>query len=325
MTAAFLSPETPVTTASAIWLRHVLTEDYSAATIKQYRGSVDRYIVRSSIAELSLTEVNRVPVIEQWLRDVSINKGRGAATGARKALRGTIGLAVRHGVLPSNAFADVRLPRNHRKTQPRRRSDGSEREHRQTDRSFTDAERLHLLSVLDDHPVAKRLDLADLMAYMLGTGVRISEALGQRWEDVDLDRGAVHVRGTKTRFSDRVIYLPDWLSNRLTRRFNRLRREGFQHGTPPVGVDVVFHSPATDDRVRPRNRDNAIKGIRQILDDAGLEWATSHSFRHTAITRILEAGFDIGIAADHAGHADIRTTQGYIGRKRDTSLAARAL
>ena len=200
-----------------------------------------------------------------------------------------------------------------------------EREHRQTDRSFTESERLRLLSVIDRHPSARRLDLVDLMAYMIGTGVRISEALGQRWEDVALDTGAVHVRGTKTRFSDRVIYLPDWLRERLAARLVRLRREGLHDGTPPTGADVVFHSPGTGDRTRPRNRDNAIKRIRHILDDAGFEWATSHSFRHTAITRILEAGFDIGIAADHAGHADVRTTQAYIGRKRDTSLAARAL
>ena len=317
--------ELTVIAAARLWLAQIERDDFAEATVRQYRGSLARYVERHEIAGMTLAQANNVPTLETWLREIAEQRGLGAAAGARKVLRGTIALAVRYGVLPTNAFGDVRMPRLRPKPRLRYRADGTPREPRQPDRSFTDAERSHVMAVADRSRVARRLDLADMIAFMAGTGVRIGEAVGQRWEDTDLAAGTVHVRGTKTKASDRLIHLPEWLVSRLEDRLRRLEKLDAESGTCLAGTGVVFHSPNTTGRERPRDRDNAINGIRRVLDEAGLEWATPHSFRHTAITRILEAGFDIGLAADHAGHADVRTTQSYIGRRRDTRLAATAL
>ena len=68
----------------------------------------------------------------------------------------------------------------------------------------------------------KRETVADFVAFMAGTGVRINEARGLRWEDVDPGTGSVHIRGTKTRKSDRRLTLPSWLNERLAERAERV-------------------------------------------------------------------------------------------------------
>jgi hypothetical protein len=45
---------------------------------------------------------------------------------------------------------------------------------------------------------ARRRDLPDLVTFMLGTGVRIGEALGVRWCDVDLAATIWHDSGVLT-------------------------------------------------------------------------------------------------------------------------------
>ncbi|MET9311000.1 helix-turn-helix domain-containing protein [Kribbella sp. NPDC003505] len=67
-------------------------------------------------------------------------------------------------------------------------------------------------------------DLPHLVAFMLGTGVRIGEALAVHWHEVDLEAGTVEithtiarVRGeglirkvTKSRAGERLLHLPNW-------------------------------------------------------------------------------------------------------------------
>jgi len=171
-----------VAAAARLWMAQIERDDFAEATVRQYRGNLRRYVERHPIGSMTLGEVDNVPTLESWLREVAEQHGLGAAAGARKVLRGTIAMAVRYGVLPTNAFGDVRMPRLRRQPRLRYRADGSAREVRQPGRSSTDTERPHVIAVADRSPVARRLDLADLIAYMAGTGVRIGGAVDQRWE-----------------------------------------------------------------------------------------------------------------------------------------------
>ena len=49
----------------------------------------------------------------------------------------------------------------------------------------------------------KRRATADLIAFLAGTGARIDEARRVRWQDINLERGRVYLRGTKSETSDR--------------------------------------------------------------------------------------------------------------------------
>jgi integrase len=73
----------------------------------------------------------------------------------------------------------------------------------------------------------KRQTVADLLAFMAGTGVRIDEARSLCCEDVDLETGAVNVNGTESKASRRSLTLPEWLLARFKVRADVCGTEGW--------------------------------------------------------------------------------------------------
>jgi hypothetical protein len=101
--------------------------------------------------------------IDAFLHGLLREKGQGTAKVSRSVVSGVCGLAVRRDGLRSNPVRDVRdLERGDR--------DGA--------RALTSEECRHWLAVLDADRYAVRKDLPDLVRLLLGTGVRIGEAIG---------------------------------------------------------------------------------------------------------------------------------------------------
>lgn len=138
---------------------------------------------------------------------------------------------------------------------------------------------------------------------MAGTGVRINEARSLRWSDVDLNAGTAHIRGTKTRTSDRRLNLPSWLTERLK---GRAERKG-----------LVFSSPhhLSDPERAWDQSDSANKALAAVFEGSGYSWAIPHTFRRTVATLLDQAGVPIAEIADQLGHADpAMTAKAYLGR-----------
>jgi integrase len=293
--------------AGEAWLSQVERPDSNLSdnTRRQYGDAFNRYVRGSRITGLTLREANRVSVLEKYLQGVADEHGTGAAKTARSVVSNIIGLAVRYKVLDHNAMRDVR-PAKAVVVRPTQRD---------TTKALTRDERQRVLDVAADHPAAIATDVADLVWFMAGTGVRISEALGQRWADVDLETGTVFVRGTKSHASQRLLSLPAWLAERLAQRAQSVSTSG-----------LLFPSPGTDDSGKVRDRRNVARVIRQVLDEAGFPWATPHTFRRTVATLLDEAGLPIALAANQLGHSDpSMTARVYLGRKGSTAAAAAVL
>ena len=85
---------------------------------------------------------------------------------------------------------------------------------------------------------------------------------------------------------------------------------------------VLFPSPLG----QVRDTSNTAADLRRVLDAAGFEWVSSHTFRKTVATRLDEAGLSARQIADHLGHARPSMTQDvYMGRNVATSRAAEVL
>lgn len=288
-------------------VRNHSPEPLAPRTVYQYERSWENHFPEGTLAGLTLREANSVQVIERFLRSVANESGTAASKTAKSVLSGIIKEAVRVGVLSSNAVLSVR---------PQRRQDAPESV-RDTQRALTVDERERFLSVLAKDETAKHLDVVDIGYFMAGTGCRINEAINQRIEDLDLDAGTVHIRGTKSDHSDRVLYLPEWLAERLSTRVQDLGEVGY-----------LFPSPRLTERKhdRPRDKRNVARQLRRVLDEADLEWATPHSLRRTVATMIDKAGLPISLAADVLGHADAGFTASvYLGRRGSTEAAAKVL
>lgn len=314
---AVIKPTTKVESVARLWLADLADADLATSTRQVYRTMCLRHVIgpEGKPSNLTVREVT-VGGVERFLSEIAKGaSGKGAARTVRTVLRGVLDLAMKHDAITHNPVRSAG-PIKVRTTKPRGTRDA--------ERSFTEAERDAMIAYADGDPIAQRRDLADLLAFLAGTGARIGEACALRWSSLDwtkgtVDLGPVVVRETgtglhiqddgKTDASTRTIKLPADLVARLRKR--KLRLEANEWG-------VVFPSP----RGRLRDPSNTSHDVGDLLTAAGQEWATGHTFRHTVAT-VLGRTLTGREVANHLGHARASMTMDrYMSRRTMSDRAA---
>jgi integrase/recombinase XerD len=168
-------------------------------------------------------------------------------------------------------------------------------------RYLTTAQVDTLLEVPD---VSTPIGLRDraMLEVLYATGLRVSELIGLRPGDVDLDVGLVTAfgKGRKERLVPLGSEARRWVESYLADA-----RPGLTKGRR---VDALFVSNRGDSFSRMGVwgivRRHAVKaGIEKVL--------TPHVLRHSFATHLLERGADLRSLQSMLGHADISTTQIY--------------
>ncbi|QOR71961.1 site-specific integrase [Ruania alkalisoli] len=318
----------PLGDAAAAWRSQMeQRKDLSDKSKRVYRDACTRFIESNSeVNRLALVEVDLVEVT-RFLMHVAERHGSGSAKTARSVLSGVLEEAVQAGALPMNVARGARIPKMKRDVD----ADGVSEDRamlleslgvprrewtRDTDRAMTREQRDQVCAFVTYDEMARTRDVADLVQFLAGTGVRINEALALRWQDVDLtaDSGTAFIRGTKTERSQRLLHLPTWLVDVLRQRQAERGSRGYVFGSPHKGDLHRRDGSAVD------------KALRSILDRAGYPWATAHTFRRTVATLLVDAGLSVADAADQLGHEDTSMTmREYLGRGRGRRDVADAL
>ncbi|MFB7844391.1 tyrosine recombinase XerC [Microbacterium sp. NPDC056052] len=148
----------------------------------------------------------------------------------------------------------------------------------------------------------KQLDTLNLVEFVAGTGVRISEACAIAWADVDLAVGMVSIRANAVHAKGKgVIRQPHCQhSDNARPRCARGNPWGSARARRPEPALSCF--PTVLGNLRdPRNtaRDWALARTRLKLADH-----TFNSFRKTVATALDQAGLSPGDIAKYLGHAD---------------------
>ena len=140
-----------------------------------------------------------------------------------------------------------------------------------------------------------------LMELVYGAGLRISEAVGLRVEELDLDSAAFRVTGKrgKTRWLPLPRFTLPWLEKYL----NEAR---------PVLVKRPMAQVFVGMRGGALSRQNAYLLLEKYAKKAGIERKISpHVLRHTYAVHLLKGGADLRAVQELLGHASISTTQVY--------------
>jgi len=171
-----------------------------------------------------------------------------------------------------------------------------------------------------------------------GSGLRLAELVTLRVKDLDLDCGTLTIRGGKGD-RDRVTMLPTCLREPLARQVERSRklweqdRENDEPGVfipaslarklPKAGVEFGWHwlFPAKglsrdpeSGIIRRHHLHEKVYGqaVRVAAKKAGItKRVTTHAFRHSFATHLLEAGADIRTLQELLGHENVTTTEIY--------------
>ncbi len=139
-----------------------------------------------------------------------------------------------------------------------------------------------------------------MLELMYATGLRISELINLKVNDIDLLEGTVIVMGKGSK--ERVIpvgdYAVDYLNKYLNVRYKLLRDP----------TDYLF----LNNHGRPISRQGFFKILKALLREKGLnEDASPHTLRHSFATHLINRGADLRSVQEMLGHSDITTTKIY--------------
>lgn len=173
---------------------------------------------------------------------------------------------------------------------------------------------------------------------MYGTGMRISEVLRLRVQDIDFDEHLIFVRSGKGA-KDRRVMLPKTLVEPLKKQINRTRIQhkkdltaGFGETLLPKALIRKYPGEAKELRWKYLFFSNTLRKdprskllhrhhisnryIQKALKAAVCKTeitkkVSSHTFRHSFATHMLRSGYDIRTVQELLGHTNVKTTMIY--------------
>ena len=146
--------------------------------------------------------------------------------------------------------------------------------------------------------------LRDVAVLILETGLRPGEAVSLAWPDVHLEpavhakRGYIHIRGGKSKNATRNLSLTACAAEMLAGR------------QAQACSQFVFPGDSPEAPILVTSLDHQHAGLRTALKLAS-EFVL-HSLRHTALTRLGEAGADPFTIMRIAGHSSVTVSQRYV-------------
>lgn len=161
---------------------------------------------------------------------------------------------------------------------------------------------LQLFEVIDD----THMFMGCLLA--LSCGLRISEVLNMRKQDIDLESEKVVVRQGKGS-KDRVVMLPTPMKPIIEKWF-RLNNESEYFICTSYGNPYALSRFQTQFRGYMKKAGLLIKSFKTSVGQQRHEYSF-HTLRHTYATFLLEKGVDLYYVQRSLGHVDIHTTQVY--------------
>lgn len=152
-----------------------------------------------------------------------------------------------------------------------------------------------------------------LFEFMLATGIRVGEGLALYWTDINFEAGEIRISRSVTKTSQgikvgdsaktaagkRTIFMNDEIRRILTEQREIINA---LFGSSVMGL--VF--PSTTGKVaRPSSVDTCMRGMCKA---AGVAHFTSHAFRHTFASNMVDAGVAPEVLKNILGHTNIKVT-----------------
>ncbi|MDT2704655.1 site-specific tyrosine recombinase XerD [Enterococcus dispar] len=153
-----------------------------------------------------------------------------------------------------------------------------------------------------------------ILEVMYATGLRVSELINLKLNDVHLEMGLLQTLGKGDK--ERIVPLGDIAIKWVQRYLSEARPHLTRKNPEEAYLFVNNHGSRL-------SRQGIWKNLKTIVQKAGIyKTVTPHTLRHSFATHLLENGADLRTVQELLGHADISTTQIYthITKKRMTDV-----
>lgn len=135
-----------------------------------------------------------------------------------------------------------------------------------------------------------------IISLAYGAGLRISEAVGLKVKDINLEELTIHLKNAKGK-KDRLTIFPEKIKNDLQNLMVGKNLDNYLFESERGGK--------LTERTAQKVFENALRKAKIKKE------ATFHSLRHSFATHLLENGVDVRYVQELLGHQNIRTTQIY--------------
>lgn len=254
------------------------------------------HLIKPNIGALAISEAT-TERRQRFVGRIQLENGVRAAKACRAVLSGMMGVAARSDAVRGNPVRDL-APLS-------RKSKGA---------TAVPLERLpELIGKIRADEELRRLDLADVIEFLIGTGCRVGEVMALRWDVVDLENGTVSIQANvirawgrgivlqdhpKTRAGVRVIAIPVGLVQLLRRRHAAAVESGQE-------LDLVF--PTIEGNLRDSR--NTMRDWSLARNRLGFPGVSTHSFRKSVATALDQLGLSARAIAEYLGHENPSITQ----------------
>lgn len=274
------------------WLDTAASPKLRQKSYESYESLLRRYI-QPVLGERIMSTITPLDVQDAYQRMIDRGLSSRTVRYTHSVLRSAMRQAIRWRLLLQDPTDGAQLPRLGRREM----------------RVLTaEQSRIFLSAALQTH-------YGPVFAVALTTGMRPSEYLGLKWQDVDWDRGTVSVvrtleraaglwrfAETKRDRSRRIIKLQDWVLETLKDLQGRATQRIGSRGAD--AAELVFTTPPG----HPIYSDKLAKRFKAILRQVGLPVIRLYDLRHTAATLALSAGVPPKVVAEQLGHASAAFT-----------------
>ena len=296
----------------AQWLEDIAKPSVRPKTFRFYADLVNLHIA-PKLGRIKLQKLS-VNHVQSLLNDrPAFGLSPRTVRHVHRTLCTALTVAVKHGLVPRNLATLADPPRAPK-----------------PDIKFLDLKQARLL--LD---TAKEHPLHALFATILSLGLRLGEALGLSWSDVDLDSGRLTIRHAlqrvdkkcvlvepKSRSSHRTVILPAVAISALRHHRANQEQRRLLAGTGWKGNDwdLVFASRVGT----PLSERNVLRTFKAILRRADLPNLRIHDLRHSAVAILIAQGVGARAISELIGHSAVGFTLQVYGHlmeetKRETA------
>ena len=259
---------------------------YSNHTLLSYKNDLDQFLrfLSKNYSETSIEQANHA-IIRDWIISLSENKIAEISINRKLiTLRSFFKFLLKKGAIEKNPVLKLtslktkkRLPHFIRETE--------------------------INLILDDHSgEGDFLEERDSLTFELlyGTGMRLSELINLKVNDIDLVNNTLKVLGKRNK--ERIIPINRFLSA-LIKKYISLKNQVFDGN---VNDYLIVSNKGEKSYPMMINRI-----VKKYLQGASVDKKSPHILRHTYATHLLERGADLNAVKDLLGHQSLAATQVY--------------
>ena len=253
-------------------------KNYSENTIDSYSEDIDEYLVYLNKECLDYHEIAYQDI--RFLLDYYREKDFSSRSIRRKisALKGFYKYLVREGIINSNPFIYVSLPKKETKLP-----------------KFLNYN--EMIEIFDTIDINDTLGLRNrlIMELLYATGVRVSELVNIKKNDIDINNKTIVVNGKGNKM--RLVFFNDVCKRYLERYLNEVN-----------GVSKTDYLIINKDGLGITTRSIRLIIDKVIRNTSIIKNISPHIIRHTFATHLLNNGCDLLTVQELLGHSSISTT-----------------